>query len=233
MIDHPVVSPDEWLRARAQHLADEKAFTRARDQLAATRRALPWVRVEKAYGFTGPSGPLSLSDLFDGLNQLLVYHFMFHPDWEQGCKSCSLIADSYAGSVVHLRARDVSLVTVSKASIAQINAYRTRMGWDFPWVSSGTSDFNRDFHVSFTAEELAAGSMYYNYREGRFPEIEGPGISAFFRDDDGAIYHTYSSYGRGLDMFMTTYHLLDIAPKGRNEEGLPYGMDWVRHRDRY
>lgn len=230
---HRIVSREQWLEARRKHLAEEKAFTRQRDALSAARRELPWTRVEKDYVFDTTSGPESLADLFAGRNQLVVYHFMFHPDWEQGCKSCSFLADSYAGAVVHLAARDVTLVTVSKAPVQQIEAFRQRMGWNFKWVSSGGNDFNRDFHVSFTEQELANDSAFYNYRNTSFPEVEAPGISAFALDETGRVCHTYSSYGRGLDMFITAYHLLDIVPNGRNEQDLPYSMAWIRHHDRY
>ncbi len=233
MSERKVVDREEWLRARLDHLAQEKEFTRQRDRLSAQRRELPRCRIEKDYRFETPDGTQTLADLFDGKSQLLVYHFMFHPDWEQGCKSCSFIADSYNGSSEHLAARDVSLVTVSKAPLAKIEEFKRRMGWDFRWVSSGGSDFNRDFHVSFTEEELAKGSAYYNYHETQFPELEGPGLSVFERDADGTVYHTYSSYGRGLDMLIGTYHLLDLMPKGRDEEELPYSMAWIRHHDRY
>ncbi len=233
MANHKVVSREEWLEARQEHLKKEKEFTRLRDEVSRHRRDMPWVKLDKEYLFDTERGKQSLADLFEDCSQLITYHFMFHPDWEQGCKSCSFLADSYAGSAAHLKARNVSLVTVSKASLDQINTFRTRMGWDFPWVSSGPSDFNRDFHVSFTEEELENASAYYNYRKMGFPEVEAPGISVFFKDDDGTVYHTYSSYGRGLDMFITTYHLLDIVAKGRDEQDLPYSMAWIRHHDKY
>ncbi len=233
MSEFKTVGREEWLKARLDHLAKEKEFTRARDQLSAQRRELPAYRVDQDYVFEGPDGPESLSDLFGGRSQLLIYHFMFHPDWEQGCKSCSLVADNYNGSQTHLAERDVSLVTVSKAQLSKIEPFKKRMGWEFKWVSSAGNDFNRDFHVGFTEEELEKGSMYYNYRTIGFPELEGPGLSVFRKDESGAIYHTYSSYGRGLDMLIGTYHLLDLMPKGRSEEGLPYSMAWIRHHDRY
>lgn len=233
MADHKIVSAQEWLRARKEHLAQEKAFTRARDELSRARRELPWTPVEKDYRFDGPNGEESLADLFDGRSQLLVYHFMFHPDWEQGCKSCSLLADSYNGSPLHLASRDVTMVTASLAPLAKLEAFKQRMGWDFKWVSTRGPDFNRDFHVSFTDEERRDNTAYYNYRETSFPEPEGPGISAFAKDEDGTVYHTYSAYGRGLDILITTYNLLDLAPRGRDEADLPYSMQWVRHHDRY
>jgi len=233
MANHKIVSKDEWLIARKAHLAKEKEFTRARDALSTARRELPWTLVEKDYRFMGLSGEESLTELFDGRSQLLVYHFMFGAEWEQGCKSCSFLADSYNGAVVHLAERDVTMVTASIGPLEKLEAFKHRMGWDFKWVSSQHSDFNRDYHVSFTDEELRDGTGYYNYRPSGFPMEEGPGISAFTKDPDGQIYHTYSSYGRGLDMLITAYHLLDLMPKGRDEADLPYGMQWIRHHDRY
>lgn len=233
MSEFKVVGREEWLQARLDHLAKEKEFTRQRDRLSEQRRELPCYPVEKDYVFEGPGGKETLSDLFDGRSQLLVYHFMFHPDWAQGCKSCSLIADNYNGSAVHLAERDVTLVTVSVAPLSKIEPFKKRMGWDFKWVSSAGSDFNRDFQVGFTEEELAKGSVYYNYHDTGFPELEGPGLSVFRKDESGAVFHTYSSYGRGLDMLIGTYHLLDLMPKGRDEAGLGYSMEWIRHHDRY
>ncbi len=233
MAEFKVVDREQWLQARLDHLAKEKEFTRHRDQISAERRELPAYRVEKDYRFEGPQGEETLADLFDGRSQLLVYHFMFHPDWEQGCKSCSFLADNYCRSVVHLAERDVTLVTVSKAPLSKIEPFKKRMGWDFKWVSSGGSDFNRDFHVSFTESEIQDGKAYYNYHETGFPELEGPGLSVFRKDDDGTVFHTYSSYGRGLDMLIGTYHILDLMPKGRDEGALSYSMEWIRHHDRY
>ena len=231
MTDHRVVPRAEWIEARMQHLAREKEFTRLRDQLTRERHELPWVKIDTRYSFEGPDGPEELGDLFAGKTQLLVYHFMFDPDWEAGCKSCSYLTDHFQGALVHLAARDVSLVAVSRAPLAQIRAFQQRMQWKHRWVSSYGSEFNYDFHVSFRPDEN--GHVYYNYEDASFPSTEGPGISAFLRDRDGAIYHTYSSYGRGLDMFIGSYHLLDIAPRGRNEEGEPYPMNWVKHHDSY
>lgn len=233
MAEFTIVDREAWLAARLDHLAKEKEFTRLRDQLSEQRRTLPSYRVDKDYQFEGPGGKESLVDLFDGKDQLMVYHFMFHPDWEQGCKSCSFLADNYNGSVVHLAERNVSLVTVSKAPLSKIDPFKKRMGWDFKWVSSGDGDFNRDFHVSFTESEIAEGKAYYNYHETVFPELEGPGLSVFRKDEDGAVFHTYSSYGRGLDMLIATYHILDLTPKGRDEGALSYSMEWIRHHDRY
>jgi len=233
MANHKIVSREQWLIARKKYLAKEKEFTRARDELSRARRELPWTPVEKAYRFTGPNGEETLADLFDGSSQLLVYHFMFGADWEQGCKSCSFLADSYNGAVTHLAHRDVTMVTVSIAPLKKLEAFKQRMGWEFKWVSSEPSDFNRDYHVSFTEEERSDNTGFYNYRQSGFPMEEGPGISAFIKDADGQVFHTYSSYGRGLDMLITAYHLLDLMPKGRDEDELPYSMQWIRHHDRY
>lgn len=233
MENHNVVSREEWLIARKAHLAQEKEFTRLRDQLSQQRRQLPWVKVEKPYVFDGPNGKESLADLFAGRSQLLVYHFMFHPSWEVACKSCSFWADNYNGIVVHLNHRDVTLVAVAKATLEQIDAFKKRMGWSFKWVSSFGNDFNRDYQVSFTPEELAKGEMYYNYQVGKFGREEAPGLSVFYKNERGEVFHTYSCYSRGLDMVNGAYHLLDLAPKGRDEAGLSYPQEWVRHHDRY
>jgi predicted dithiol-disulfide oxidoreductase (DUF899 family) len=233
MNNHRVVSKEQWLEARIEYLAKEKEFTRLRDQLSQARRELPWVKVDKKYVFDGPNGTETLSDLFNRKSQLIVYHFMFHPTWEEGCKSCSFWADNFNEITVHLNQRDVSLVAVSKAKVDQLNAFKKRMGWKFKWVSSFGNDFNRDYHVSFTPEELEKGEMYYNFKLGKFPSEEGPGISVFYKDTNGDIFHTYSCYARGLDMLNGAYHFLDLAPKGRDEEQLPYSMAWVRHHDKY
>jgi predicted dithiol-disulfide oxidoreductase (DUF899 family) len=233
MAAHPVVSPSEWLAARKALLQKEKEFTRQRDALSAARRALPWVKVEKNYVFDGPSGKETLADLFAGKSQLIVYHFMLGPEWNEGCKSCSFLADNYDGIGVHLAHRDVSFVTVSRAPLAKIEAYKKRMGWRFKWVSSFGSDFNADFQVSATPEELANGTAYYNYQKTTFPSDERPGLSVFARDDSGAVFHTYSTYARGLDMLIGAYHFLDLVPKGRDEAGLDYSMAWIRHHDKY
>ena len=233
MADHQIVSREEWLVARTEFLAKEKEFTRLRDQLSQQRRDMPWVKVDKDYVFDGPTGQVTLGDLFADRSQLLVYHFMFGPDWEQGCKSCSFWADNYNGVSVHLAHRDVSLVAISRAPLAQLDAYKQRMGWDFTWVSSHANDFNADYHVSFTPEEMAKEERYYNYRMGQFPQEEAPGISVFYKDEQGTIFHTYSCYSRGLDMLNGTYHYLDLMPKGRDEAGLSYSMEWVRHHDKY
>jgi predicted dithiol-disulfide oxidoreductase (DUF899 family) len=233
MQPHEIVSQEEWLVARKAHLAKEKELTRLRDQLAAERRELPWVRVEKAYVFDGPDGKATLAELFAGRSQLLVYHFMMGPDWEEGCKSCSFVADHFDGAIPHLAARDVAMVAISRAPLARIEAFQRRMGWRFRWLSSHGNDFNYDFHVSFRPEEMAGGEVYYNYRTGEFPSEEAPGLSAFYKDADGSVFHTYSTYERGLDILMGAYNLLDLAPKGRDEAALAWTMAWVRHHDRY
>lgn len=233
MENHRIVSRDEWIEARKQHLAKEKELTRLRDQLSAQRRDLPWVRVDKEYVFQGPNGKESLSELFGGTSQLVVQHFMFAPDWEAGCKSCAFWADNYNGIVVHLMARNVAFVAASLAPLSRIEAFRKRMGWTFKWVSSFGTDFNRDYHVSFTPEEIEKGEIYYNYawRKPSVPEL--PGTSVFYKDDGGTLFHTYSCYGRGLDMMNAAYHYLDLVPKGRDEGGLRYPQDWVRLHDGY
>lgn len=233
MTDHRIVSRQEWLRARRALLEEEKALTRQRDALAARRRALPWVRVDEPYGFDTVDGPRTLAELFGDKNQLLVQHFMFGADWEQGCPSCSFWADSVDRVSVHLAARDISFVAVSTAPLATLQAYRERMGWSFEWVSSGGSRFNHDFHVTATSEELEAGRMDYNFREVDNTHSELPGASAFFKDEDGAVFHTYSTYARGLDTLNGAYHWIDIAPLGRNEDGLEWPMAWLRRRDQY
>jgi predicted dithiol-disulfide oxidoreductase (DUF899 family) len=233
-MDRPkIVSRDEWLAARKQHLSKEKEFTRLRDKLSAERRELPWVKVEKNYVFDGPKGKETLADLFDGRSQLIVYHFMFGPEWEEGCKSCSFLADHIDGSIVHLAHRDVTFVVVSRAPLEKIEAFKKRMGWRFKWVSSFGNDFNRDYHVSFPNDEIASGKVYYNFEMQSFPSEEAPGASMFYKDGSGDIFHTYSAYARGLDMLVGAYNYLDLVPKGRDEVGLDYTMAWVRHHDRY
>lgn len=228
-----IVSREEWLEARRAHLEDEKAFTRARDALSARRRDMPWVRIDKEYRFQTPDGPAGLADLFAGQKQLIVKHFMFGPDWDEGCPSCSFWADGYSGLETHLAHRDTAFVAVSNTSLDKITAYRSRMGWSFPWVSSKGSDFNRDFHVTFTEDELANGTAVYNYAQKRFPSTEAPGLSVFYRPDPETIVHSYSTYGRGLDMMNSAYHLLDLTPMGRHEDGLDFSMAWLRRRDQY
>lgn len=227
-----VATREEWLQERLALLADEKDLTRRRDALAARVRQLPWVRVEKAYTFEGPGGRVSLADLFGGHAQLIIYHFMFDPTWSQGCKSCSFVADHYDRILVHLARRDISFVTVSKASLEQIEAFRKRMGWSFPWVSGAPSDFGRDFGVSFSDEELARPDTLYNFTARPYPIRELPGVSVFARDDRGGLFHTYSAFARGLEEFLTAYRYIDITPKGR-DEAPGEGMGWLRHHDRY
>lgn len=233
MTPHKVVSQEEWVVARKELLAREKEFTRLRDQLNQHRRELPWVRVEKEYIFDGPKGKETLAELFTGRSQLLVYHFMFDPSWTEGCKSCSFWADNFNGVIVHLNHRDVTMVAISKAPLSQLEAFKKRMGWNFKWVSSCGSDFNRDYHVSFTPEEREQGEVYYNYGTSRFFSSEGPGLSVFFKDGSGGIFHTYSTYARGLDMLNGAYHHLDLVPKGRDEAELSSPQAWVRHHDKY
>jgi predicted dithiol-disulfide oxidoreductase (DUF899 family) len=234
MIDnHPVVGVQEWLEKRKQLLAKEKEFSRLRDELSAARRELPWERVEKDYVFDGPTGKQTLGDLFDGRSQLVVYHFMFAPEWDGGCKSCSWWADNFERNVVHLTHRDVTLVAISRAPLAKLEAFRKRMGWTFRWLSTDGNAFAYDYHASFRAEELAAGEVIYNYRQIKLSNTDHTGISVFYRDTDGAIYHTYSCYSRGVDMMNAGYHYLDLVPKGRDEDGLPYNQAWARERDKY
>ena len=233
MQEHTIVSREEWIEARKAHLAKEKEFTQLRDRLSAERRELPWVKIDKAYAFDGPDGQESLSDLFDGRSQLLIQHFMLGPDWQEGCPSCSFWADGYDGFVVHLAHRDVTMVSVSRAPLANIDAYRKRMGWSFKGVSSLDIDFNQDFNVSFTPEEIEKGEMVYNYHVTKFPADEAPGASVFYRNDSGDIFHTYSCYGRGLDILNGAYNYLDLVPKGRDEDDLPFTMAWLKRHDQY
>jgi predicted dithiol-disulfide oxidoreductase (DUF899 family) len=228
-----VVSPAEWLAARKELLKKEKEFTRLRDELSQKRRELPWEKVEKAYVFDGPKGQETLADLFGGKSQLAIYHFMLGPGWKEGCPSCSFISDHIDGSLVHLAARDVQLVVVSRAPWAEIQAFQKRMGWRFHWVSSYGSDFNVDHQVYGTKEEIAQGDVYYNYAMQKFSGEERPGTSVFYKDAANGVFHTYSSYGRGLDILIGAYNWLDMMPKGRDEEGLKHGMAWVRHHDKY
>jgi predicted dithiol-disulfide oxidoreductase (DUF899 family) len=232
--DHKVVPQSEWIEARTELLRKEKEFTKLRDELSRQRRELPWERVEKPYVFEGPKGKETLSDLFNGRSQLVVYHFMFGPEWKEGCPSCSFLSDHIDGTLAHLNHHDVTLLAVSRAPLSKIEAFKRRMGWHFPWVSSFGSDFNFDYHVSATKEELAKGEMYYNYRVFKSRGEEQPGISVFYKDqsDNDRIYHTYSSYARGGDLLIGTYNYLDLTPKGRNEIN-PNHIDWVRHHDKY
>ena len=233
MPQHRVVSHEEWIAARREHLAREKEFTRLRDELSRARRELPWERIDKEYVFDASAGRKTLADLFEGRSQLIVYHFMFGPDWSEGCKMCSFWADNFAGAVDHLKHRDVTMIAVSRAPLERLLAFRKRMGWRFEWASSLGNDFNRDFGVTFTPEEVAKGETFYNYNVSKFPVEEAPGVSAFYRSGDGEVFHTYSCYARGLDMLNGAYHYLDIAPKGRDEAALSYPMEWVRHHDKY
>ena len=227
-----IVSPERWLTARKNLLREEKALTRLGDRLSARRRSLPWVKM-KPYTFAGPRGPVTLADLFNGRSQLIVQHFMFGPGWEQGCKSCSFMMDHLNPAVVHLQARDVAFAAISHAPLQEILPFKKRMGWEINWVSSQGTGFNQDFNVSFTEEEIERGGVAYNYGKVDFPQTEAPGISVFARDAQSDVYHTYSTYGRGVEVAMTTYDLLDLVPKGRDEAGMDYGMEWLRHHDRY
>lgn len=233
MQNHRVVSQAEWLETRKDLLAKEKEFTQLRDELSQQRRELPWVKVNKEYIFDGPSGKKTLVELFDGKSQLIIYHFMFDPSWEEGCPICSFWADNFNGIGVHLNHRDVSMIAISRAPLEKLQAFQKRMGWNFKWVSSFNNDFNYDFHVSFTPEELNKGTVYYNYTNREFSDGEAPGISVFYKDESGTVFHTYSCYARGLDMMNTAYHYLDLAPKGRDEAGLEYTVAWVRYHDKY
>lgn len=231
---HKIVSRDEWIAERVKLLAAEKEFTRRRDRLSADRRGLPWVRVDKTYVFDTPEGKKTLGDLFDGRSQLVVDHFMLGPGWGEGCVGCSYGADHISGSLVHLEHHDVSVVVVSRAPLNEIEAYKNRMGWTFRWVSSFGSDFNYDYHISFTPDELAKGQVFYNYRmiDGGMDELSG--CSVFYKDDAGDIFHTYSTYARGAEELLTTYMVLDLTPKGRNETGPHHNlMDWVKRHDEY
>ena len=233
MQQHKIVSEQEWLAARKELLAKEKELTRARDQLSAERRALPWVKVEKNYLFDTPDGSRSLAELFNGKSQLLVYHFMLGPGWKEGCPSCSYLADHFDGMLPHLAARDVTFTAISRASLAEIEAYQRRMGWHFPWASSFASDFNFDYGVSFVLNDNGHGTGTYNYQQQDIDSDEMPGLSAFYQDANGDIFHTYSAYASGLDNLVGTYNFLDVAPKGRDEDQLPWTMAWVRRHDEY
>jgi predicted dithiol-disulfide oxidoreductase (DUF899 family) len=229
---HRVVSHDDWLKERIALLAEEKELTRRRDALASKVRELPWVKVDKQYTFDAPRGKKSLADLFGPHSQLIVYHFMFDPTWSQGCKSCSFIADHYNGILIHLAHRDISFVTISQAPLEKLEQFRTRMGWTFPWVSAAHTDFSHDYGVSFTDEELADDSTVYNFNRKPYPIRELPGLSVFYKDACGDIYHTYSTFARGLENFLTAYQYMDVTPKGR-DEAQTHGMGWLRHHDRY
>jgi predicted dithiol-disulfide oxidoreductase (DUF899 family) len=233
MKNHKVVPHGEWIEARQQFLVKEKEFTRLRDQLSQQRRSLPWERVDREYLFEGPNGKETLSDLFAGRRQLIVYHFMFGPDWEAGCPSCSFWADNFNEIIVHLNQRDVTMVAVSRAPFSTLAAYRKRMGWNFKWVSSSQTDFNFDYHVSFTPEEMAKNEVFYNYTMQEPASSEREGVSVFYKDPAGSVFHTYSAYARGIDMMNTAYHYLDVTPKGRDEAGHDFTQFWVRRHDDY
>lgn len=233
MANHNIVTREEWLKARKELLANEKEFDRQRDALSAARRELPMVKIDKDYRFQGPNGEQTFGELFDGRRQLIVYHFMFGPDWEEGCKSCSFWADNFNGITVHLKHRDINMVAISRAPLEKLQAYKKRMGWDFQWYSSLDSDFNFDFNASFTPEQLQKGEMEYNYQTTNFPVSESHAISVFYKNDNDEIFHTYSTYSRGLDMLNGAYHYMDLTPIGRNEDGLSSSMAWLRRRDQY
>jgi len=235
MESHRVVSRNQWIEERKALLAREKEFTQLRDQLSHARRDLPWVRVDKDkdYVFDGAGGKQTLAELFAGRQQLIVYHLMFDPSWEEACSRCSFWADNFNGVLVHLNQRDVSLVAISRAPFAKLAAFQKRMGWSFNWVSSFANDFNHEYHVSFAPEQIAQGEVIYNYRLVKNSMSERPGISVFYKDPGGTIFHTYSCYAHGLDMLNVAYHYLDLTPKGRDEEELPFPMAWVRYHDAY
>jgi len=233
-MQHRIVTRDEWLAEHRQHLVKEKELTRQRDRLSADRRALPWLEVDKTYVFDGPQGREMLAELFDGRSQLIVQHFMFGPGWTEGCTGCSFMADHVDGARAHLENHDVTFVAVSRAPLAELEAYRKRMGWHFKWVSSFGSDFNYDHHVSFTKEDEAKGKVLYNYEMQDYGMDELPGISVFYKDEAGRIFHTFSAFGRGEETLIGTYNFLDFMPKGRNETGPNFNlMDWVRRHDQY
>ncbi|HZR29770.1 MAG TPA: thioredoxin family protein [Terriglobales bacterium] len=229
--NHPVVSHEQWLAARTKFLAKEKEFTRLRDQLSQQRRELPWEAVTKKYVFEGPDGKQTLPELFDGRSQLVVYHFMFAPDWDAGCPHCSHWADNFNGVIVHLNHRDVTMIAVSHAPYKKLAAYKKRMGWSFKWVSSSETDFNFDYYVSFTPEQLAKKEAFYNYTKQDSGSPEREGASVFYKDPSGNVFHTYSTYARGIDILNVDYHYLDLVPKGRDEGGR--GPFWVRRHDEY
>jgi len=230
---HPIVSRAEWLEARKKLLLKEKEITRMRDALAAERRQFPWVRVDTPYVFESASGKETLGDLFAGRSQLAIYHFMFGPDWEEGCTSCSMVADHIDPAVVHLAQRDVTLILASRAPCQKLDTFQKRMGWKIKWVSTLGSDFNFDYGVSFLAEDLTAGRRTYNYGSAVPFSEETGGVSVFYKDNQSQVFHTYSTYGRGCEPMQLPYYFLDLVPKGRNEEGLPYSTAWARHHDRY
>jgi predicted dithiol-disulfide oxidoreductase (DUF899 family) len=229
---HRIVSPEQWLAARQEFLRAEKEFTHARARLAEKRRTLPWVKVNRSYLFESPAGRVTLADLFDGRSQLIVYHFMLAPGWDEGCRGCSFVADHFDGALPHVNARDISLVAVSRAPLVEIERFKERMGWSFPWISSHGTAFNADFGVTFTPEEFADGNKNYNYGSTPAMDEEMPGLSVFARNAAGEIFHTYSTYSRGLDAVINAYNLIDLTPKGRDEDP-ERAMSWVKHHDRY
>jgi predicted dithiol-disulfide oxidoreductase (DUF899 family) len=231
--NHRIVSKDEWLAARSALLKKEKEFTVLRDKLGQQQRDMPWVSVDKEYLFVGPNGKQTLSDLFDGRTQLIVYHFMYDPNWDAGCPSCSFWADNFNGIVVHLNQRDVTMIAVSRAPYSKIEEYKKRMGWNFKWVSSYDNDFNFDYHVSFTPKELSEKKAFYNYnlQDTHSPEREG--VSVFYKETADHVFHTYSAYARGIDVLNVAYHYLDLVPKGRDEDGHEFAQFWVRRHDEY
>jgi len=230
---HRVVSHKAWIEARRKFLAKEKKFTGLRDELARQRRALPWEKVEKQYVFDGPKGGETLAELFDGRSQLVVYHFMFAPDWNEGCKHCSFWADNFNGLGIHLNHRDVSFIAISRAPLAKLDAFKKRMGWSFKWVSSGRNDFNYDYQASFTPQEVESGAAFFNYSKSDVGVTDREGVSVFYKEEGSAVFHTYSSYARGIDILNTAYHYLDLVPKGRDEDALEFTQSWVRFHDRY
>lgn len=232
MTHNPIVTREEWLVARKQHLSKEKEFTRLRDELSRQRRELPWVRVEKRYVFDGPNGKETLADLFDGRSQLIVDHFMLGPGWKEGCVGCSFGADHIGGALVHLEHHDVTLVVVSRAPLPEIEAFKKRMGWRFKWVSSANTDFNYDLGVSFSPEQLERGALLYNVGTANPGMPDREGASVFYKDRTGAVFHTYSCYARGIETLNGTYNMLDLVPKGRDEDPDDV-QSWVRHHDRY
>jgi predicted dithiol-disulfide oxidoreductase (DUF899 family) len=231
--NHQIVSKNEWIETRKVLLKKEKEFTALRDQLSKQRRDLPWVAVDKEYVFDGPNGKETLSDLFDGRSQLIVYHFMYDPNWDAGCPSCSFWADNFNDIIVHLNQRDVTMIAISRAPYKKIDSYKKRLGWDFKWVSSYDTDFNFDYNVSFTSEELEKKEASYNFISQDPSISEREGVSVFYKDSSGKIYHTYSAYERGIDILNNTYNYLDIVPKGRDEDSYDFPMAWVRRHDEY
>jgi predicted dithiol-disulfide oxidoreductase (DUF899 family) len=231
--NHGVVSHEEWLKARRDLLVKEKEFTRLRDELSQRRRELPWEAVDKNYVFEGPHGKQALTDLFEGRSQLVIYHFMFDPSWDAGCPHCSFWADNFNGTIVHLNQRDTTMIAVSHAPYGKLAAYEKRMAWNFKWLSSFGTDFNFDYHVSFTPEEVRNKTAFYNFAIQPTPGTDAPGVSVFYRDQSGRVFHTYSAYARGIDLLNAAYNYLDLTPRGRDEAGQKNPQFWVRRRDEY